>query len=147
YRLPWSVVFNAALAASILGSARGFIEAWIDQTKDRSVAGVGRLADDPLTQRRLAEAVWDLDAAVTMLRADTETMWQMAEAGETPTMADRGRLRWNMNRGCERVSGAVVDLFRSASGRAVFVDHPLQARFQDLQAGLAHAFLVPDPLA
>lgn len=29
----------------------------------------------------------------------------------------------------------------------MFLDHPLQARFQDIQAGLGHAFLVPDPLA
>ncbi len=147
YRLPWSVVFNMALAASILGSARGFIDTWVDQTKDRVVAGGNRIADDPLTQRRLADALWDLDAAITVMRADAQTLWEMAEAHQAPTMAERGRFRWNMNRGCERVSDAVVDLFRAASGRSTFLDHPLQARFQDVQAGLGHAFLVPDPLA
>ena len=45
------------------------------------------------------------------------------------------------------MSDAITDLFRSASGRTLFLDHPLQSRFQDLQAGLGHAFLVPDPLA
>ena len=147
YRIPWSVVFNMALAASILGSARGFIDTWIDETKPRVVAGGHRVADDPLTQRRLAEALWDLDAAITVLRADAHSLWEMADAHETPTMADRGRIRWNTNRGCERVSNAVVDLFRAASGRSTFLDHPLQARFQDVQAGLGHAFMVPDPLA
>ncbi len=34
YRMPWSVVFNMALAASMLGSARGFIDAWIEQNAD-----------------------------------------------------------------------------------------------------------------
>jgi hypothetical protein len=29
----------------------------------------------------------------------------------------------------------------------VFVDHPLQQRFQDIQAAMAHAYLSPDPLA
>jgi 3-hydroxy-9,10-secoandrosta-1,3,5(10)-triene-9,17-dione monooxygenase len=71
----------------------------------------------------------------------------MAEARYTPTMDDRARLRWNTNRGCERVAAACADLFRAASGRSVFLDHPLQSRFSDLQAGLGHAFLVPDPLA
>src|SRR4030095_5862810 len=38
YRLPWSVVFNMALAASVLGSARGFIDEWIEQARPRKLA-------------------------------------------------------------------------------------------------------------
>ena len=71
----------------------------------------------------------------------------MAERGEVPTMVDRGRMRWNMNRGCERVAAAVGELFRAASGRSIYLSHPLQRRYQDFQAGMAHAFLVADPLA
>ena len=59
--------------------------------RDRAVAGVGRLADDPLTQRRLAEAAWDLDAAVTVLRADADEMWETAEAGDTRDDGRSGR--------------------------------------------------------
>lgn len=147
YRLPQSVVFNTALAASILGSARGFIDVWVDESKDRVMTGGARVADDPLSQRRLASALWDLDAATIVTRGEAQTMWDMAEARETQTMAQRGRMRWNINRGCERVADACVDLYRAASGRTAFVDHPLHRRFQDLQTGLGHAFLVPDPLA
>jgi 3-hydroxy-9,10-secoandrosta-1,3,5(10)-triene-9,17-dione monooxygenase len=147
YRLPWSVVFSLALAASILGSAKGFIDTWTAETAHRSVAGTGHLADDPFSQRRLAEAQWDLDATVALVRSDARMMWDMAEAHHPPTMEDRARVRWNMNRGCERVAEACGDLFRAASGRTVFLDHPLQARFRDLQAGLGHTFLGPDPLA
>jgi 3-hydroxy-9,10-secoandrosta-1,3,5(10)-triene-9,17-dione monooxygenase len=147
YRLPQSVVFNMALASSILGSARGFVDVWVDESKDRVMTGGARVADDPLSQRRLATALWDLDAAISVTRGVALTMWAMAEARETPTMAQRGRMRWNMNRGCERVADACVDLYRAASGRTAFVDHPLHQRFQDLQTGIGHAFLVPDPLA
>ena len=31
YRLPWSVVFNMAVAASVFGAAQGFVETWIDE--------------------------------------------------------------------------------------------------------------------
>ena len=62
-------------------------------------------------------------------------------------MAERARMRWDINRGCERVGDAVGELFRAASGRAVFLDHPLQRRFRDIQAGLSHAYFGPDPLA
>jgi 3-hydroxy-9,10-secoandrosta-1,3,5(10)-triene-9,17-dione monooxygenase len=147
YHLPWSVVFNMAIAASVLGSARGFIDTWTAESTDRKVAGVGRIADDPLTQRRLAEAEWDHDTAVTLLRRDADAMWDVAVAGGTASMADRARMRWDILRGCERVGDAVEELFRAASGRTVFVDHPLQRRYSDIQAGLSHAFFASDPLA
>ena len=67
----------------------------------------------------------------------------MAEAREPASMQQRAQMRWNMNRGCELVGQAVGDLFRAASGRSIFLDHPLQRRFQDVQAALAHAYLVP----
>jgi 3-hydroxy-9,10-secoandrosta-1,3,5(10)-triene-9,17-dione monooxygenase len=147
YRLPWSVVFNAALAAAVLGSARGFVDTWIEQTRGRTLGPAQRAADDPLTQRRLADATWVVDATATCLRADAAMLWQMAQAREVCSMAQRAQIRWNMNRGCELVGAAVVDLLRAASGRAIYLDHPLQRRFQDVQGALGHAFLVPDPLA
>jgi 3-hydroxy-9,10-secoandrosta-1,3,5(10)-triene-9,17-dione monooxygenase len=147
YRLPWSVVFHTALTSSVLGSARGFVDCWISLTRDRNLTLGGRAADDPLMQQRLAETIWYLDATVTKIRADAIELWQMAEAREPASMQLRAQVRWNMNRGCELVVQAIGDLFRSATGRAVYLDHPLQQRFQDIQAAMAHAYLVPDPLA
>jgi 3-hydroxy-9,10-secoandrosta-1,3,5(10)-triene-9,17-dione monooxygenase len=147
YRMPWSAVFNMALAASTLGAVRGFIEAWISATRDRRLSSGDRAADDPLIQQRIAAASWYLDASITRLRADAIELWRMAEARETISMETRAQVRWNMNRGCELAGQAVTDLFRAASGRSIFLDHPLQRRFQDVQAALAHAYLVPDQVA
>ncbi len=147
FRIPWSVMFNAALAASILGAARGYLETWIDEAKERGRPGSGGLADDPFTQRRVAEASWILEAAESSIRTDAAELQDRAERGDTPTMADRGRYRWRLNRGCELVAAAVGDLHRAASGRAIFRDHPLHSRFHDVQAGLGHAFLLTDPVA
>lgn len=147
YRLPWSVVFNVALAASALGSARGFVDAWTAASSGRKLNSGGRAADDAIIQQRLAEAVWYLDASVARMRADAIELWQMAEAREPASMQIRARMRWNMNRGCELVGKAVGDLFRTASGRSIFLEHPLQRRFQDVQAALGHAYLQTDPVA
>jgi 3-hydroxy-9,10-secoandrosta-1,3,5(10)-triene-9,17-dione monooxygenase len=147
YRLPWSVVFNMALAASVLGSARGFVDMWIDLSRTRRLSLGGNAADDALTQQRLAEATWAIDVTITKMRADAIEVWQMAEAREAASAQQRAQIRWNMNRGCELVAQAVGNLFRAATGRSIFLDHPLQRRFQDLQGALGHAFLVPDPLA
>lgn len=147
YRLPWSVVFNMAIAVSALGSARGFVDAWIAATRDRKLSSGGRAADDAMIQDRLAGATWYLDASITRVRADAIELWQMAEAREPVSMQQRAQMRWNMNRGCELVGQAVTSLFRAASARSIFLNDPIQRRFQDLQAALAHAYLLPDPLA
>ncbi len=147
YRLPWSVVFNMALAASVVGSARGFVDTWTDLSRTRKLSLGGNAADDALTQQRLAEATWAIDVTIAKMRADAIELWQMAEAREAASMMQRAQIRWNMNRGCEVVAQAVGDLFRAATGRSIFLDHPLQRRFQDVQAALAHAYLVPDPMA
>ena len=147
YRLPWSVVFNTALAASVLGASRGFVDAWISQTRERKLTLGGRAADDALMQRRLAEAIWLIDVTITRLRTDIAELWQMAQDREPVPMQLRAQVRWNMNHGCDLVAQAINDLFRASTGRAVFVDHPLQQRFQDIEAAMAHAYLSPDPLA
>jgi 3-hydroxy-9,10-secoandrosta-1,3,5(10)-triene-9,17-dione monooxygenase len=147
YRLPWSVVFNMAIAVSALGSARGFIDAWIMATRDRKLSSGGRAPDDALIQDRIASATWYLDVSITRVRADAIELWRMAEAREPASMQNRAQTRWNMNRGCELVGHAVAELFRAASGRSIFLNDPIQRRFQDLQAALAHAYLTPDPLS
>jgi len=147
YRLPWSVVFNTALVASVLGASRGFVDAWISQTRERKLSLGGRAADDALMQRRLAEAIWLIDVTITRLRTDIAELWQMAQDRAPVPMQLKAQVRWNMNRGCDLVAQAINDLFRASTGRAVFVDHPLQQRFQDIEAAMAHAYLSPDPLA
>jgi 3-hydroxy-9,10-secoandrosta-1,3,5(10)-triene-9,17-dione monooxygenase len=147
FRLPWSVVFHMALASATLGSARGFVDLWIAQTHDRTLSFGGRAADDALMQKRLAEATWYLDASIMRMRADAIELGQMAEARKAAPMELRARMRWNLNRGCELVGQAVAELFHAATGRTVFLDHPLQQRFQDLQAAMAHAYLTPDQVA
>jgi 3-hydroxy-9,10-secoandrosta-1,3,5(10)-triene-9,17-dione monooxygenase len=147
YRLPWSVVFNMALACTTLGSARGFVELWLALARERKLAGGAPAADDPLMQHRAAEATWAVDGAIARLRADALELWQMAEARVEVSMAERGRFRWNMNRGCQAAGEAVHALFHAATGRSIFLDHPLQRRFQDVQGALGHTFLDPDPVA
>ena len=98
-------------------------------------------------QQRLAETLWYIDATATRMRADITELSQMAEAQGPVSMQLKAQARWNINRGCELVAQGTAELFRAASGRAVFLDHPLQQKFQDIQAAMAHAYLGPDPLA
>jgi len=147
YRLPFSVVFNSALAVSILGSAQGFVDAWIGQMRGRRARPGTQFEDDAMTQSRLARAAWAVETTMTQVREDLRVLTQQAERGVPASMPQRARCRWHMTHGCDLVGDAVVELFRAGSGRSIFLDHPLQHRFQDVQGGLGHAFMVPDPLA
>jgi len=115
--------------------------------RERKLSLGERAADDALMQRRLAGAIRNIDVTVTRLRADIVELWQMAQDCAPVPMQPKAQVRWNMNRGCELVAQAINDLFRASTGRTVFVDHPLQQRFQDIEAAMAHACLSPDSLA
>jgi 3-hydroxy-9,10-secoandrosta-1,3,5(10)-triene-9,17-dione monooxygenase len=71
----------------------------------------------------------------------------MAEACAPVSMQLKARVRWNMNRGCYLVVERINDLFRASTGRAVFVDHPLQQPFQDVHVAIPYAYLSSDPVA
>jgi 3-hydroxy-9,10-secoandrosta-1,3,5(10)-triene-9,17-dione monooxygenase len=40
---------------------------------------------------------------------------------------------------------AVDRLYASSSGRIIFLDHPLQRRYQDVKAMIGHVYLNTDP--
>jgi 3-hydroxy-9,10-secoandrosta-1,3,5(10)-triene-9,17-dione monooxygenase len=145
YRLPWACVFNYALSASVFGSAQRFLDLWIAESADRRVRS-GPVKDDALMQHRLAVAMYDLDAAIVKLHRDCDTMWEAAVGGVALDRRERTAIRWNATRGCEVVGRSLTDLFHAASGRTIFVDHPLAAAYHDVMGGLGHAFLVPDQL-
>jgi 3-hydroxy-9,10-secoandrosta-1,3,5(10)-triene-9,17-dione monooxygenase len=147
YRMPFTCVFNMAIASATLGSARGFVDLWLEQTRARRLSTGIRAADDAFMQERAAESTWTIEASLARVRSDARTLWQRAEARAGVSMAERGQFRWNMTRACRAAGDVVQTLFRASSGRSIFLDHPLQRRFQDVEGALGHMALDPDPLA
>jgi 3-hydroxy-9,10-secoandrosta-1,3,5(10)-triene-9,17-dione monooxygenase len=147
YRAPWAVVFNFALAASVYGTALGYLDTWLAQSVGRSGPFGARVVDDALMQRRVAEFVWDLDAVIAKLHRDCDLVMDTAASGVFMAQTRRVELRWNVTRGCEIVGRAVNELHHAASGRSIFSDHPLQRGYQDVQGALGHAFLVGDAIS
>ncbi|HTW13729.1 MAG TPA: acyl-CoA dehydrogenase [Nocardioides sp.] len=144
YRLPWAVMFNLVLVAPMLGLGRRFLDDWTADTATRKANWGGSYADDALMQMHLAEAEWVHDAAVMKMYDAIDTITEAAEAGVFLDKQARARMRWNITKGCQEVGFAVNKLMRVASGRTVFVDHPLHRIYQDVAAELGHAFLVSD---
>ncbi|RSN66955.1 MULTISPECIES: acyl-CoA dehydrogenase [Actinomadura] len=147
YRLPWATLFNLVLVAPTLGMAQGFLDEWTRTTRERRANWGGKVGEDPLVQKHLADAYWTLDAAVAKMRNAAVTITEAGESGRYVEKEERARLRWDVNRGCELAGDAVADLYRISSGRVAYLDHPLHGRFQDIVAALGHAFLATDNVA
>lgn len=147
YRTPWAVVFNTIISAGVVGACLGFYDQWVGETRGRRTNYGTLLREEHVVQDRLAEAAWQIDAAVLKLRRASAEMMEAAEAHEVPSPEQRAFWRWDVARAANAAVDAVQALMRVSSGRSAFIDHPLQARFQDVVAASSHAFVYDDPLA
>ena len=144
YRLPFAVVFNYALSVSVLGAARGFLELWTEISRTRK-GGLGDMvAEDPYIQRLLSETRYTIDAGFLMMRHDLEAMMELARAGKRIGLEQRASARYHACRSAQLAARGVDRLFESSSGRAIFLDHPLQRRYQDIKAMMGHTYLNAD---
>ena len=147
YRLPFAVVFINALSAAVLGASAGFLDVWIDGARTRK-GGMGlKIAEDPYSQRLVAEASYAIESATRKFLSDCDQMIEAASAGESFTLQRRAELRYNSTRSAEIAARAVERLFEDGGGHAIFFDHPLQRRYQDIKAMMHHAALNANPVA
>jgi len=144
YRLPFAVVFNYALTASVLGAARGFLELWIEMSRTRKLGLGGIASEDPSIQKLLSEAGYSIDAGFLMMRRDFEELIVAARAKANLSYRRRAAIRYNACRSAQLAAHAIDRLFESSSGKAIFLDHPLQRRYQDIKGMLGHAYLNVD---
>ncbi len=147
YRTPWAVVFNLVIAAGAVGSAVGFLDTWVAETRKRRTNYGQLLREEGVVQNHLAEAQWLVDAAQLKVERTGRELMEIAEAGEIPSLEQRAWYRWDIAKAANAATDAVQDLMRVSSGRSAFLDHPLQGKYQDVVAASSHAFLFDDPLA
>ena len=148
YRLSFGCVFGCAIAVPAIGAARGALDLFRAQARDR-VSGLdgSKSTDDPAVHARIADAAAEVDAAQSALERDWRELCARAEAGAGIPLAPRVRCRADAARSVARAVGAVDRLFEASGGRAIFLDNPIQRVFRDVHAMRAHAFNNPDKAA
>ena len=144
YRLPFAIVFNYALAASVLGAARGFLDLWIDISRTRKGGMGGVIGDDPYCQSLLSESSYAIEGGFLAMRRDFDELMDAARELRSVSFQRRAAMRYNACRSAQLAARAVDRLFEASSGKAIFLDHPLQRRYQDIKAMLGHAYLHVD---
>jgi 3-hydroxy-9,10-secoandrosta-1,3,5(10)-triene-9,17-dione monooxygenase len=140
YQLPFASVFANAITAATLGIAVGAVDAYREYTRKRVSASSGeKLAADPFSQVRLAEAAGELDDARLRLRTNMDELLALAEAGRPLPEDLRVRIRRDQVRGSRAAMQATDRVFESAGGRALFLDNPIQRAWRDVHAARVHA--------
>lgn len=146
YRIPFLSAVPNCLAAPLLGTAQGAVDAFIDLCGNRvtrgAVAGGGnRLSQFFPVQSRLAEAAASVDAARLLLYRNTAEVEQMAIDGRTIDVLTRIRNRRDHAFAARLSQQAVEAVFSAVGGGGLALDQPLQRMWRDANAIARHISL------
>jgi 3-hydroxy-9,10-secoandrosta-1,3,5(10)-triene-9,17-dione monooxygenase len=148
YRLPFGLIFPYGITAPAIGAALGALEAFREQSLKRiNLRDGSRIAEDPFTQYRLAEAAAEVGAARDRLIANFAEMMRLVRAGEEIPLSFRARCRWDAGKAIELSVQAIDRLFEASGGRGIFLTNPIQRAWRDVHAMRAHAGNNPERAA
>jgi len=130
--------------AAVLGAARGFLDLWTDISKTRKGGLGGVIGEDPYCQSLLSESTYAIEGGFLRMRHDFDELIDAAKAQRPVPIPRRAAMRYSACRSAQLAAHAVDKLFEASSGKAIFLDHPLQRRYQDIKAMQGHAYLNVD---
>lgn len=146
YRIPFLSAVPNCLAAPLLGTAQGAVDAFIDLCGNRvtrgAVAGGGnRLSQFFPVQSRVAEAAACVDAARLLLYRNTAEVEQMARDGQAVDVQTRIRNRRDHAFAARLSQQAIEAVFSAVGGGGLALDQPLQRMWRDANAIVRHISL------
>ena len=148
YRLPFGLVFANGITAPAIGAALGALEAFREQSLKRiNLRDQSRVAEDPFTQYRLAEAAAAIGAARDRVLGNFAEMMRLARAGEEIPLTMRARCKWEAGKAIDWSVQALDRLFEASGGRGIFLNNPIQRAWRDVHAMRAHAGNNPERAA
>ncbi|MEX2455429.1 MAG: acyl-CoA dehydrogenase family protein [Rhodospirillaceae bacterium] len=133
YGFPQMPVHAAGFAATAIGTARGFVDAFLDMAQNK----VPRLHSAPLrdsavVQDDVGQAEARLSAVRAWLFSEAGRAWEIvAETGSLP-VANRMRIRLASTHAIREAKAAVDGLFDAAGTSSVFASGPFERRFRDI---------------
>jgi 3-hydroxy-9,10-secoandrosta-1,3,5(10)-triene-9,17-dione monooxygenase len=147
YLLPFSSVFSFGITAPLIGAAQGALEEHINWTVERvRITRGSRVAEEPFTQARVAEAAFDIEAARSAMMRDMDDMMELARDGKELPLDLRARARLDQVRGTQLAMSAVDRVFTNSGGRVLQETNPIQRAWRDIHAGSLHNSNVAEPI-
>jgi 3-hydroxy-9,10-secoandrosta-1,3,5(10)-triene-9,17-dione monooxygenase len=144
YRFPFGTLFAYAIAAPIVGMARGAKDAYLNQIRTKVGAYTGaQVALDPFAQATYARASSEVEAAWTSVERNFTAMEQSLADGVDIALSDRARYRWDAANSVAVSADAADRVFAAAGGRSIYLDNAIQRHWRDARCGAVHAIHNP----
>jgi 3-hydroxy-9,10-secoandrosta-1,3,5(10)-triene-9,17-dione monooxygenase len=147
YLLPFGNVFTFGITAPLIGAAQGALDEHVAWTSERvRITRGSRVAEEPFTQARVAEAAFDIESARVAMMRDMDEMMDYARDGKEIPIDLRARGRLSQVRGTQLAMSAVDRVFTNSGGRALHEQNPIQRAWRDIHAGSLHNSNVAEPI-
>jgi len=137
YRMPFWVLFPAAIATATLGIAQGAIEAYQRAALD-SAARRGKLTQTPAQLAALAGATADVDAGYLTVRDGVNRAYEAVAAGRSVGLPERLTARRDQTVAVRRAFDAVFRLYQEAGSLGIRSSTEFSRFFRDLSVGSEH---------
>lgn len=148
FRLPFGQIFVRAVSSAAIGALQSAIDLFVDANKSRIGVNDGRkIVQDPGAQTALANAMVTVDECRTVLLRNFELMMLRARAGESLSMAERVKMRYDSAIVPDKCAQAVSALMFNSGASAIFRSHGINRAFRDIHTGRAHVANCPGKYA
>lgn len=137
YNLPWAQTFIRVVSSPAIGAAKHALKLFIGNAKSSSTDPT-KLMSDPDVLRRVVEAENLVDQAQAIMLRNFDVMMEQVMAGETISLIDRVRYRYQASTVIDDMIKAVDLLFDVAGGRSVFTGAAIQDIWHDIHIARAH---------
>ncbi len=143
-RFSFYGLLASGVAAVALGVGRRSLTEFLDLAATKRPQGSRRtLSERSEVQSEVARSEARLDAARALLRTTIDEVWDMAERGETPTVAHKRRIRLAATHATQTAAEVTEALYKAAGGAAVYRTSRLQRCFRDAHVATQHAMVAP----
>jgi alkylation response protein AidB-like acyl-CoA dehydrogenase len=145
YRVPFFSVVPLGIVAPIVGATRRAIEIFIASSRDRvprggAMGNANKVADSPILQSKVAEALGMLDAVELLLQRDiSETA--AGAAGGTVTVDMRLRNRRDYALAIRICLQTIESIYNSSGAAGMFVPNTVERIWRDVHAAAKHVGL------
>jgi len=143
YRMPFWVLFPAAITVATLGIAHGAVDAY-QRAVLADAARRGRLSQSPAQLTVLAAAASDIDASFLAVLDGVNRSFDSVSAGRSVSLAERLAIRRDQTRAVRRSFDAVIGLYQEAGSLGIRSSNEFSRFFRDLSVGAEHHSNSPD---
>jgi 3-hydroxy-9,10-secoandrosta-1,3,5(10)-triene-9,17-dione monooxygenase len=123
----------------MIGGLQGMLDAYLAYGQKRIARGIGPTAQDPVAQLLCAEAAAAIDESKLAFNRNIANLTGCAERGETPSLQERMKYKFQVSFAVERASLLAARLFKAAGASGIYVESSPFGRFlADINVGRQH---------